>query len=61
MARPLFRLACERAPEHIGMLTLGFVGLFAALAVRFVAFGLDPAEPRLEGEGHDLLCRCRAH
>ena len=45
MVRPLFSLAFERASERIGMLTLGIVGLFAALAARLVALGLAGEHP----------------
>ncbi|WP_414474973.1 peptidoglycan D,D-transpeptidase FtsI family protein [Microvirga sp. M2] len=57
MAQPLFTLAFERTPARIRLAALGFVGLFAALAVRLVAFGLAPAEPRAASP--DLVQRTR--
>jgi cell division protein FtsI (penicillin-binding protein 3) len=42
----LFKLAHERTPARISLAALGFIGLFAVLAVRLIAFGLEPAEPR---------------
>ena len=51
MARSLFTLALERGPARIRMAALGFIGLFAAIAVRLVAFGLDPGEPRATSQG----------
>ncbi|SCY78170.1 peptidoglycan D,D-transpeptidase FtsI family protein [Microvirga guangxiensis] len=46
MARSLFTLATKLGPARIRLATFGFVGLFAAIAVRLVMFGLDPVEPR---------------
>ncbi|MEZ0167735.1 peptidoglycan D,D-transpeptidase FtsI family protein [Microvirga sp. TS319] len=57
MAQPLFTLAFERTPARIRLAAIGFIGLFAALAMRLVAFGLDPAEPRAASP--DLIQRAR--
>ncbi|QRM36214.1 penicillin-binding protein 2 [Microvirga sp. VF16] len=57
MARSLFQLAFERSPARIRLAALGFVGLFAAIAVRLVAFALDPAEPRAAAQ--DRIQRMR--
>lgn len=51
MARPLFKLAFERSPARIRLTALVLVGLFAAIAVRLVMFGFNPAEPRAASRG----------
>jgi cell division protein FtsI (penicillin-binding protein 3) len=57
MARSLFTLAFERGPARIRLAALVIVGLFVAIAVRLVMFGLDPAEPR--GASPSLVQRMR--
>ncbi|WP_262298123.1 penicillin-binding transpeptidase domain-containing protein [Microvirga sesbaniae] len=49
MAWSLFQLAVERGPARIRLASLGFVGLFAAIAVRLVAFGHGIAVKPLQG------------
>lgn len=57
MARSLFTLAFDRGPARIGLVALVFVTLFAAIAVRLVALGLAPVEPRATSQDQILRLR----